>query len=361
MAIQGTGTQADPYLVTNCEELRWAVSQTNSYVKLVNDIDFNDDSILWLWEPLFFTCAELDGNHKKITNCYCYQKSFLVVNDNDALHTHIFKNTIIEAIYISGATQTYNNDNFSFIQPRVSGGGGNSGSKYASIYFYDCDFRIKFYVEKNDAILFYIHESTGLSGECFLRRCILNIDTFVNSYQLTNLFNIYNNSSQSANFGDVKNCEIKINLHLANSLFTNKTVFNTDTSGSSNQYYVLCIFYLRNTSSYSSNVENNAVFVNIDGINENLPDKLCVMLAPRPRISNCYFILNNVMGNYLDTKDIHFKIHDYPGCITSCFMNDKAKFYNKNLKTDTDPNMHILTDTQCKNLQDLLDIGFIVV
>lgn len=359
MAIQGTGTQANPYLVTNCEELRWAVSQTNSYVKLANDIDFNDDSILWLWEPLFFTCAELDGNHKKITNCYCYQKSFLVVNDADTSHIHIFKNTIIEAIYISGNSQSYSINNLSFIQPHLEVTAGSG----IGIYFYDCDFRIKFYVEKNDAILFNNYYSAN-NGYCFLRRCILNIDTFVNSYQKITLFNVANQSSSSTSviLGDVKNCEIKINLHLANSLFTNKQVFNTDTSTSSAPNYLLCIFNLA-TPPYSSgaiNVENNAVFMNIDGINENLPDKLCIMLATRSKIANCYFILNNVMGNYLDTKDIHFKIHDYPGCISSCFMNDKAKFYNKNLKNE-DPNMHVLTDTQCKNLQDLLDIGFIVV
>ena len=359
MAIQGTGTQADPYLVTNCEELRWAVSQTNSYVKLVNDIDFNDDSILWLWEPLFFTCAELDGNHKKITNCYCYQKSFLVVNDADASHTHIFKNTIIEAIYISGTTQNYSNNNASFIQPRLDGTGTTSAS-IIGVYFYDCDFRIKFYVEKDDAVLFYNCHSSN-NGYCFLRRCILNIDTFVNSHQKTILFTVANPSSSSVIYGDVKNCEIKVNLHLANSLFTGKFVFNTDTSTTANQnYYVLNIFNLTTSNGTGINVENNAVFVNIDGINENLPDKLCIMLAPRAKIANCYFILNNVMGNYLNTKNIHFKIHDYPGCTSSCFMNDKAKFYNKNLKNE-DPNMHVLTDAQCKNLQDLLDIGFVVV
>ena len=77
MAIQGTGTIDDPYLVATPAELRAKVVEDFCYIKLKNDIDFNNDTVLWGWETLELKCAQIDGDNHKITNCYVYQKSFM--------------------------------------------------------------------------------------------------------------------------------------------------------------------------------------------------------------------------------------------------------------------------------------------
>lgn len=350
VTLEGQGTEDSPYLVSNPAELRAAVEIADCYIKLKTDIDFNDDTVIWGWEPLMIYCKQIDGNNHKITNCYCYQKSFMIgcVGENNPF---IMKNTIIEAIYLTSASQSTGTGatNGAFIFPSYY----NIGRIH--MFFYDCDFRIKYYVEKDDAFLFYNAVSFN-NGMVFIRRCIINLDIFPNNHDKINIFRLTTTGAESSL---ISNNEIKINLHLANNLFTGKSAFNTDTSKSATFYALLHIFYTSNgyPTPYFT---NNATFINIDGINENLPSKLCILLSYSKSISNCYFILNDVKSNYLSSKEIHFKIPYGGACSTSCFMNNKAKFYNQNL-TNNEPNMHILTDEQCKNLQELLNIGFLVV
>jgi hypothetical protein len=351
MAIQGTGTIDDPYLVTTHAELRAKVVEDFCYIKLKNDIDFNNDTVLWGWETLELKCAQIDGDNHKITNCYVYQKSFMTNYYGRNTNAPVVKNTIIEAIYFSGINQN-TTENASFVSPYIT-----YVESLGAIYFYDCDFRIKFYVEKDEALLFDTFYSASNTGY-YYRRCIFNIDVFANNHQSITIFRW---GAVSANMqGEVKNCEIKINLHLANSLFTDKKVFNTDTSSSNNYNTILRVFQA-NSNYTAIGFENNAVFINIDGVNKDLPTRLCIGLAYNGKnISNCYYILGDVKGsNYLAEKELDFKMY-YEGIVSSCFVNDKATFYNAGL-INKDPNMHVLTDAQCKNMQELLNIGFLVV
>lgn len=353
--MTGTGTSTDPYQITTVAELRQYIAIQGAYLKLMNDIDFNNDTVLWGWVPLYAKCAELDGNGKKITNCYCYQKSFIVLSCSSNTSVTI-KNTIIEAIYFTGINQsiTSTGENYGFIYPYNY----SAGNSNVTIYFYDCDFRVKLYVE-HDNFSFIISYCSSNQGLVYLRRCIFNLDVYPNSHAKTVLF--YRPGVTSSNFTEVNSCEIKVNLHLANSLFTNKDVFYIDTSTSGSQRYILCISNQYTSYDNRQNLNNCAVFINIDGINENLPDKLCIMLNSYRGMSNCYFILNDVKGNYLQTKSIIFENYE-SSSITSCFMNDKATFKgSRDRGLENDPNMHMLSDAECKDLQTLLDIGFLVV
>lgn len=73
VTLEGQGTEDSPYLVSNPAELRAAVQIADCYIKLKTDIDFNDDTVIWGWEPLMIYCKQIDGNNHKITNCYCFQ------------------------------------------------------------------------------------------------------------------------------------------------------------------------------------------------------------------------------------------------------------------------------------------------
>ena len=352
--MTGTGTSNDPYQITTVAELRQYIAIQGAYLKLMNDIDFNNDTVLWGWEPLYAACAELDGNGKKITNCYCYQKSFIVLSCSNYTSVTI-KNTIIEAIYFTGTSISSTSENYGFIQSYNY----NAGNSFVNIYFYDCDFRVKLYVEVDGARFIYSLCSYN-NGLVYLRRCIFNLDIYPNSHQKIVLFN--RGGINGDTYAEVNSCEIKVNLHLANSLFTGKSVFYADTSTSGSSRHVLCISDQNSALDSKPNLNNCAVFINIDGINENLPDKLCIMLNEYMGMSNCYFILNDVKGNYLQTKNIIFENRIENSSITSCFMNDKATFKGPRDKgLEADVNMHVLTDAECKNLQSLLDIGFLVV
>lgn len=71
MAITGTGTQADPFLVHSYDELKSTItlappSSTQNYVKLANDIDCNEYGSSWEWETItlfnFTWYIDLDGH-----------------------------------------------------------------------------------------------------------------------------------------------------------------------------------------------------------------------------------------------------------------------------------------------------------
>lgn len=55
MAITGTGTQADPWIVHNYDEIKDVLQNklsSNTYAKLANDIDCNDYGDTWEWETI---------------------------------------------------------------------------------------------------------------------------------------------------------------------------------------------------------------------------------------------------------------------------------------------------------------------
>ena len=69
MAILGTGTQEDPYLVYTALELRQALGETMAYVKLNNDIDCNIDCRIW--NELTVNATDLNLNEHSIMNTTC--------------------------------------------------------------------------------------------------------------------------------------------------------------------------------------------------------------------------------------------------------------------------------------------------
>lgn len=68
MAITGTGTQADPYVVTTWDELVAKAAESGKYVKLGNNIDMNDEYPEGITTYCTLNCTELDGDGKIIKN-----------------------------------------------------------------------------------------------------------------------------------------------------------------------------------------------------------------------------------------------------------------------------------------------------
>lgn len=105
MAITGTGTEQDPYLVHDYDEIKTAVTDitsTNKYIKLMNDIDFKEDEH-FRWESVTGNSsyhAELDLNNKTIMN-------FFIASNNLMFKYVNMKNGKIKNIFGEGATNIF--------------------------------------------------------------------------------------------------------------------------------------------------------------------------------------------------------------------------------------------------------------
>jgi len=73
MALQGTGTELDPYLVTNLLELRTEITDANAYYKVTQDLDVIGTEWEKEWEQCTIACKQLDFNYKKLSNLLCKQ------------------------------------------------------------------------------------------------------------------------------------------------------------------------------------------------------------------------------------------------------------------------------------------------
>lgn len=83
MAITGSGTQLDPYIVHDYEEIKTACYNSGSYVRLANNIDcLADYGADFKWENVPFNCAEFDLNGYTITN--------VSVKQNNSIFTGAF-------------------------------------------------------------------------------------------------------------------------------------------------------------------------------------------------------------------------------------------------------------------------------
>lgn len=77
MAMTGTGTQADPYIVGTWDELVTACSSYGVYVRLGADIDMNDEYPEGITSGCDLNCCELDGDGHRIKNISAKNKAYI--------------------------------------------------------------------------------------------------------------------------------------------------------------------------------------------------------------------------------------------------------------------------------------------
>lgn len=68
MAISGTGTQADPYIVDSVAALLQKVQEDGVYIKIAKNLDcYKEDTT---WKEVDWKCKSVDGQNHKIDNIY---------------------------------------------------------------------------------------------------------------------------------------------------------------------------------------------------------------------------------------------------------------------------------------------------
>lgn len=94
MSVSGTGTQADPYVVTTWAELVAKAAESDKYVKVANNInviaEYPDGDA-----PTLVLNSNVDGDNKTINEWYCTGSRYMISTNNTL---HYIKNCIFTNI-----------------------------------------------------------------------------------------------------------------------------------------------------------------------------------------------------------------------------------------------------------------------
>ena len=100
MALQGTGTELDPYLITSLTELRTELTDKTKYYKVVNDLDVVNTEYEELWGTFYARFKQLDFDNKKLSNLRINDGIFHFEKITDDAFTAKIKNFRFENITI---------------------------------------------------------------------------------------------------------------------------------------------------------------------------------------------------------------------------------------------------------------------
>ena len=221
MAVTGTGTQADPYVVTTYAELVSKVGY--GYVKIGNDINITDeypDGDM----PSITVNYDIDGNGKTISNWYRTTDGRLI-NIYDSAH---IDNLTLKNIYVTYEDDIFgfpaNNNVWRFNNCKFSGyvsGWLYSGSSPYN-HFKNCSFNIKsgnsgsnYYLMQSNCLNCYIHVHFTKSGGNGLWGNWAKVE---NSYIEVTADDSVKNAVTLGGFGSVTNCVIDSYLTTSESL-----------------------------------------------------------------------------------------------------------------------------------------------
>jgi hypothetical protein len=152
MALQGTGTELDPYLITNLAELRTEVTNAAAYYKVTQDLDVIDTEWEKEWTECTIACLQLDFNNKKLRNITtalehdvfkynCINSEIINANfENITCNKHVFGHV---TSYTTMSNLTILNSSFSIKWNGSTFGCGLLGVINTTVD--SCDFKLKIF------------------------------------------------------------------------------------------------------------------------------------------------------------------------------------------------------------------------
>ena len=268
----------------------------------MNDIDFNNYSG-WMLPTIEVRCFEIDGDGHSLNNIYIKNASLFNITDKDGpytIRTSTFKNITMEIIQIGNAPIF---------------GGNEEKPAYAIKYIQllDCDIRIKSYPTNTILIL----ANTGERVFINIRRSIINIDVYGCGYGICLINNRDNSTSDKST---IEYSEIQVNIYNGN---------NVNLSPLIGRIYI----------------DNVAIFVNIDKINNN--------------VNYTLFNYTTLTNSYMIIKQDNLQVMSWGFDSSTTFLS--TCFYNKDyLNLPAVSNIHALTTAECKSVSKLTELGFVV-
>jgi hypothetical protein len=222
MSITGTGTQADPYVVTTYAELVEKASAFSTYIKVGNDINITDEYPDGDMPPLQVN-SPIDGDGHVISNWYrTVGAELIAITDSSHVDNLTLKNIYVTysgAIFsfpTNNAAWRFNNCKFSGY---VSGWLCSGSSPYN--HFKNCSFNIKSgnsdsnYLMQSKCLNCYIHVHFTQNGGNGL---LGNLAKVENSYIEVTADDSVKNAVTLGDFGSVTNCVIDSYLTTSQSL-----------------------------------------------------------------------------------------------------------------------------------------------
>ena len=223
MAVTGTGTQVDPFVITTYAELVEKASAFKTYIKVGNDINITDEYPDGDMPPLKVN-SPIDGDGHVISNWYrTVGAELIAITDSSHVDNLTLKN-----IYVtySGAIFSFpaNNAAWRFNNCKFSGyvsGWLYSGSDPYN-HFKNCSFNIKsgnsdsnYYLMQSNCLNCYIHVHFTKSGGNGLWGNWAKVE---NSYIEVTADDSVKNAVTLGGFGSVTNCVIDSYLTTSQSL-----------------------------------------------------------------------------------------------------------------------------------------------
>lgn len=208
MAITGTGTEQDPFIVHDYTELQTACNNSSVYVELANDIDCNTYGENFEWEPIYLgTSSDLDLKGHTIKNFkvkegdyYAFRlQNYSKMHNGKILNVYLARSSGFNKL--SGSTET----RWAYIENLSisinTGIGVNRNRIFESLAINAC--------------AIYIEGAIGLSSNgdnCYFNPYssdypISNCDIYVNHPNTDKSGHIFRASSDSIKY--VKNCRIR--------------------------------------------------------------------------------------------------------------------------------------------------------
>ena len=345
MAISGTGTSQDPYVVTTLDELHncprdKAWTDNKMYINVDNDLDFNDDirykqdnytaSLISSGSEVRNRVLIIDFKGHKLDNClmYSYTNMGPLISTSYSENIVIY-NAIFQITFIIG------ND---FNDTYLSGHTNNYGGSIP--VFFNCDFRIKY----------YLYTSYGYGAKILdsmvLKNCIFNAEIYYvkNSRYSTNT--VY--------FVPFKDCASAGSSWswLGIDFSTEKTVFNIKHIYSDDIDFGEYVTLFTPSSSNRTCFRDCAFFITINGIYAK-PGDIYISGNNNCTYDKCYFVVRNISATNKATVK---------------FCSDTGKslsgncFYDADVGTEVDfsmvSGMTGLTTLECKDATEISNLGF---
>lgn len=239
MAITGTGTQADPFVVTTYAELVEKAAESGVYIKVGNDINITDEYPDGDMPPLVVKSI-IDGDNKIISNWY-------------AIYTNNYNNVI--SVYSSGVIRNLNLQNIYAMPYSSRGFVANADSNTSSYCFENCNI---------SGVILSGSFFDGYYCKYLMKNCSVNL-LFKNTAKFISIDQAYMKDAE------INNCYVKLKSE------SNTYLFYSSASSASNlgrgSYYEIdqaafgisssfifsnCVFDITTNSTFTFNINDSS-------------------------------------------------------------------------------------------------------
>ena len=313
--MNGEGTKASPYEVTTVAEFYEAVADNKAkcpYVKLMNDIDFNDYNY-WNLKKTEISFTEFDGQNHVIKNIFFkdIDKLFYISTTYNISKT--LKNTIFEVIKFDSINSSCFIDFMSFSVEN---------------FIVNCEFRAKMFSYKASS-----NPLIRVGNNWRILNCVFNIDYYDGGYSNNSIIQV---SPKNSYTSYMDNCEVNINLYIHENANNNISI---------------SIFQSNNT--YVGYFRNIAVFINT--YCSSLTSLRPVYIFNSGKVSNVSVVLQN--KGELDLSKFYVLNNGY---LEGINIYDKDVLGTTKQST-SNSNLMALTTEQMKDPEYLNSIGFPII